>query len=373
MKNSRAHQTERKKNHRRKGAIAAVAAAAMVIVAGIAALLLICKPSVSAKAIVEIDGSPVYEEEFSMLLKDHMLQYEAALYDQLSVPDGQNLRTYLNGDEAEYRRLILQVHVQALAQLRVETALAEEYGVLEKSFTYEYLLQKLAEENEERQRKLTNGEVVYGLKKFDIVTYYDYFMRGLVTDTLQRIPDAELQVDDAMVDEYYQNKTTSAFVEGERQRYVIYDLSAIQTESEDLIAGAKAAVQAELSSGGSGEVQYQGYTFSGEQMLWSNDDIRRMVRRGRNVEAALLSLEAGQVSDLFYTGEKWLIVRYDGLEKTAQLQESDRNALKAELRENAYRELVDQLAAEADVKLDEEEAIRIFELINERFKRDFSA
>lgn len=364
MKNSRTHQMKRKKSHRRKRVIIAIVAAAVAVVVGVVAIVLIHKSSAPTRAVVEIDGNPVYEEEFSLLLKDHMLQYEATLRDHLSVPDGQDLCAYLNGDEEEYRRLILQAHVQTLVQLRVETALAEEYGVLEKPFTYEYLQQKLVEENEERQRKLANGEVVYGLKKFDMVTYYDYFMSGLVTDTIRRIPDAVLQVDDAMVDEYYQNKTTSAFVDGERQRYVIYDLSAIQTESENLIAGAKAAVQAELSSGGSREVQYQGYTFNGEQVLWSNDDIRGMVRRGRNVEAALLCLEAGQVSDLFYTGEKWLVVRYDGVEKTAQLQESDRNALKEELRESAYRELVNQRMAKVDVKLNEKEATRIFELMN---------
>mgnify|MGYP007099694425 CR=1 FL=1 len=325
------------------GIVAAIAIIVVVIV-------VIQRKESMPKPVIAVNGSPVYEEEYDLLFKDNQLKYEGELYEQLQVPEGQELITYLDNDEKRYQELLTERHIQALTELRVQQALAKEYGVLEKSFSYENLKREMEQENEERKKKIAAGEVVYGVTEFDMVTYYGHFMSSLAADTLRAIPDEVLEVAEDKVEDYYQSKTSPVLLEGERQKYTIYDVGSLMVATEEERDSILAEVQAELASGQDRNVDRDIYSLRAEQVQWGNDELRTLVRQGSDVEARLLALEAGEVSEMFYTGETWLVARYDGVEKVASLGEGERSILLEEMRQEAYQKLVEKLVSEAKVK-----------------------
>ena len=303
-----------------------------------------------SKPVLTVNGSPIYQEEYFMLLKEYQLQYESELYEELEVPQGQELMDHLENDMERYQKLMEEKHIETLTRLRIQQSLAETYGVLEEPFSYEDLLKKMGEENAERKQKIADGEVVYGVTEFDMVTYYSHFMSNLQEETIRAIPDEDFKVTDEAVEAYYRSQTAPAFLEGEKWNYTIYDVGILQELPEEDRAAIESAVKEELLSRNDGAVSAGEVRLHAEAVQWSNEDLRQVVRQGRAIEEQLLSLQEHEVSEMFYTGETWLLARYDGIEKVEQLGEGDKSVLRAKLREDAYWKMVEELAAEAAVK-----------------------
>lgn len=357
---------EKQKPHRGKRLklmICLGGAAILAVLAAMGYLIIRTVTGSVPEAIVTVNGSPVYEEEFSMLLKDNWLRYEGELCRRMEVPVDQTLLGFLGNDESKYHQLLLEEHIKTLTDMRVQQALAEEYGVLESSFSYEGLLADMEAENQERQKKIADGEIVYGVTEFDIASYYGYFMSNLSTDILEKLPDEILSVTDAMAEEYYQGLTVPTLIDGERLNYTIYDVSRVQSAEPEEISAVAEAVKEELASGRDGEVIWGSQRFLAEQVHWDQEALRRMVRQGSNVEEALLSLAVKEISDVVDTGESFLIVRYEGFTKAPALSENERSAFRQELRKKGYRELVKQRISEADVTWDTEAASQILGLL----------
>lgn len=342
-----------------KLAICLGSTAALAILAVLGYLIMRTETGSIQESVVTVNGSPIYEEEFTMLLKDNLLQYEGKLCGQMDVPVDQTLLAFLGNDESKYRQMILKEHIKTLTGIRIQQALAEEYGVLEAPFSYESLLADMEAENQERQRNAANGEVVYGVTEFDIVSYYGYFMSSLPTDILEKLPDDILSVTDAMAEEYYQSLNAPTLIAGEQLNYTVYDMNCLGAAEPEDISAVVEAVKEELASGRDGEVIRGSQRMSAKQMHWDREALREMVRQGSNVEEALLGLAEKEISDVVDTGETFLIVRYDGFTKAPVLLDSERSAFRQELRERGYWELMEQRIREADVIWNEEAANRI--------------
>lgn len=95
-----------------------------VAVAVTTAVLAIALYAQSGRGVMSVNGSKVFQEEFTMLLKDNSLGYEQALRSELAVPEEQTLLEFLDGDLRRYQSLLLEKNIRHLTQLRVQQNLA---------------------------------------------------------------------------------------------------------------------------------------------------------------------------------------------------------------------------------------------------------
>lgn len=128
--------------------------------------------------IMFIDDMKVSKEEISMVVDDVRLKnknniintYNASPedFDWNKIYGGKKGIQYLLDD------LIAQTtRIKVIQQLGVEAKIIEE-------FDYQTFLKMLKNENNEREKKISNGDIVYGLEKYNQKQYYDYLNNNLL-------------------------------------------------------------------------------------------------------------------------------------------------------------------------------------------------
>lgn len=167
--------TARKHKHTRRWA--AVLTAAVLLGAAVTAAVLVLRQ----RPLARIGDSPVGEEEFLLVLRENLVQYENSLRQNGILPEGQTLHDFVQTDDGADAVLALQW--QQLALQRAKCSLAVEYS-------FEGLKQLMDEENASRTAKLESGEPVYGLQQFDLQQFYGHWMTTLENDTVAAMQKA---------------------------------------------------------------------------------------------------------------------------------------------------------------------------------------
>lgn len=303
---------------------------------------------------VLVNGSPVYGEEFQMMLKEHTISYETRLRENHGIPPEQSVRDYLG--EEEYRRLMFEENVKLMTSLRVEQELGREYGIMDE-FTYPSFLSDLEAENKSRADKIAKGEPVYGLQRFSPEQYYSYLMSNLRQQLLRELPDELLGVSGADVDAYYRGLKTYSGADGETMHYTLYDVTAAQAlpaETQSQLYGVIAATMVEKTYL---EIAASGSTYPPEKRAFTPNELRNFVRQDFSGEF-LLGLATDEVCGPFPLGDFIYMAQYNGFEKAESLQEGDRAGFENTLREEAYEILIAQKATEATVKANQNAIIK---------------
>lgn len=92
----------------------------------------------------------------------------------------------------------------AVKELAVETEVEEDYS-------YQELMQKMKEENEERAAQVEEQEVVYGLTSFDESSYYKYWYSNLETKAKNAWIQEESQITENDCKTYYEEQKQDEF------------------------------------------------------------------------------------------------------------------------------------------------------------------
>lgn len=299
------------------------------------------------KPMLTVNGNPVYEEEYLLLLKEHRVQYESALRNEQNVPSDQNLTEFLG--QKEYEKQMRRYHDATMTALRVRQELAYQYGVLEEPFSYAELLKKMEQENADRAEKLANGEPVYGLQQFDITTYYSHFMSNLEQQTIRSFSEKSPAITDQEVDAYYQNLDTMRMTEGETMDYTVYDLTELQHLPQEQRAASEQQAATELAEGTDQALLFGKITLSPKQVHWTPDELREIIRTDESAERVLLGTEQGAVCGTVLYKNTRLLLRYDGFTKATTLTDAERGSLRHEMYEKAYLDLVQATIRNAKV------------------------
>ena len=130
---------------------AAVLTAAVLLGAVVTAAVLV----LGQRPLARIGDSPVGEEEFLLVLRENLVQYETALRQEGTLPEGQTLHDFVQTDEGA--DAVLELQWQQLALQRAKCSLAVEYSVAEE-YSFEDLKQHMNEENASRIAKLQNRQ-----------------------------------------------------------------------------------------------------------------------------------------------------------------------------------------------------------------------
>ena len=301
--------------------------------------------------VLTVDGSPVCEEEFLLMLRENRTVYEGELREELYIPGDRSVEETLG--EKRFQRLLLEKNIAYMTSLRTEQALGLEYGVLSEAFTYDGFLTALEEENHRREARLAAGEPVYGLRRFTPEQYYGYHMDALRTDLLAALPEEVLGVKEADVDACYQSIGRYAQMDGETVDCLLCDVTA----ARDLPASEQEALYADitdmLAGRGGGFITRAGVTYTAEEKTLTSAQLRELIRQSFDAEF-LLAMSPGEISAPFPLGERTYIVRYLGFDKAEALTESERAVLRLRLEEEAYRQLLAERTRTAGVRVNQE-------------------
>lgn len=329
-------------------ALIAAAAAGLAAAAAVGAAL--PQRAEPAAYVLAVDGSPVCEGEFLLMLRENRTAYERELREELHIPDNLSAAAALGAKR--FQRLLLEKNIAHMTSLRTEQALGLEYGVLSGAFTYEGFLTALEEENHRREARLAAGEPVYGLRRFTPEQYYGYCMDALRTDLLAALPEELLGVEEADVDACYQSIGRYAQMDGETVSCVLCDVTA----ARGLPAYEQEALYADITdmlAGQGGGVTRAGATYTAEAKTFTSAQLREFIRQSFDAEF-LLAMSPGEISAPFPVGERTYIVRYLGFDKAEALTESERAVLRLRLEEEAYRQLLAERARAARVRVNQE-------------------
>lgn len=300
--------------------------------------------------VLEINGNPVNEEEFLLLLKANQLQYEQEIRMQMNIPEEQSLMEFLNADEEMYWGLLVQQNIQYFTQLRIRQELAEQYGVLEQPFTYENFLQDMEQRNAEQRRKLAEGETAYGIQEFTPDVYYGHYMTNLDAQTLRNIPDEVLGVEESQAEEYYQSLPFLLFFEEERVTYTLYEITKLQTAPQTEADAVIQAITRELSFNTDRSVMWNAIRFDPQMVSLNMEQLREFVRQTSDGESLLPGqMEIGAVRQVS-TPEVWTVLRMEGFTKAEHLSDHESDMLMLRMREEAYQAHITELVQSAEVR-----------------------
>ena len=148
------------------------------------------------------NNDSVSKDELEFYMKasrsDAILRFTS---DALSSADKDFWETEQNGiTPAEY---LLEVAVENLKNDRALFAECEERGLCEK-LSYEKIIKQMNAENASRAKKLKNGEPVYGVTEYTVVSYYDYLKSNLQIALREKLEnEGIIKEDDVKLKHYY--------------------------------------------------------------------------------------------------------------------------------------------------------------------------
>ena len=153
-------------------------------------------------AYLTINNDSVSKDELEFYMKasrsDVILRFTS---DALSSADKDFWETEQNGiTPAEY---LLEIAVECLKNDRALFAECEERGLCEK-LSYEKIIKQMNAENASRAKKLKNGEPVYGVTEYTVVSYYDYLKSNLQIALREKLEnEGIIKEDDVKLKQYY--------------------------------------------------------------------------------------------------------------------------------------------------------------------------
>ena len=153
-------------------------------------------------AYLTINNDSVSKDELEFYMKasrsDVILRFTS---DASSSADKDFWETEQNGiTPAEY---LLEIAVENLKNDRALFAECEERGLCEK-LSYEKIIKQMNAENASRAKKLKNGEPVYGVTEYTVVSYYDYLKSNLQIALREKLEnEGIIKEDDVKLKQYY--------------------------------------------------------------------------------------------------------------------------------------------------------------------------
>ena len=153
-------------------------------------------------AYLTINNDSVSKDELEFYMRasrsDAILRFTS---DALSNADKDFWETEQNGiTPADY---LLEIAVENLKNDRALFAECEERGLCEK-LSYEKIIKQMNAENASRATKLKNGEPVYGVTEYTVVSYYDYLKSNLQIALREKLEnEGIIKEDDVKLKQYY--------------------------------------------------------------------------------------------------------------------------------------------------------------------------
>lgn len=309
----------------------------------------------AGQEIVTVNGTPVFQDEFKLLLKEHSFQYERELYDEYQIPVDEEPEDFFGGKE-KYLEKMAQKNIEKLCRIKVQQKLAGERGLAE-DFKWETFLKDLEEENARRAEKVKNGEAIYGVTSFREEEFYTYQMDATINKLKNDVlKEGGGDITQEEIWEYYQNMKSPLSGQGETYGYTFCDVNELMNSKNGNTGSILKKAADTLREGTWREekhLELEGWKFPLKTRDLNQEELRELVRPEPDGESILALLE-GEVSQVLSLEGTYWLVRYEGIQKAESLSRTDQEAVKSMILEERYEAYIDQQTKEAEVEIQEE-------------------
>lgn len=284
--------------------------------------------------VMEVNGNPVYLEEFQMLLKENENQYldESMVHSESSDKDE-----------------VIQKNIEYCIKIKILQEEAQKYGIIRR-FEWFDIEKALKNENQDRVNKMKKGEPVYGVQAFSMEQYYSYFMANMVNELKRKLLGAEdFSLNEEEILSYYESLGQPMMFPGEQMKYSFCDISAASGNgNQDTVC--KEVIERLKNNSSIQEIEVQGYHFQVERKTLDMTQLRDLVRSSWDGERILQLMEGGVIGPVTI-GEIQQVVRYEGFVKKDKLTQSDKDVIRGIQQDAKYEEWLEDLINEAEIKI----------------------
>lgn len=261
------------------------------------------------------------EREFQMYMEENELLYEQKLREEERIPSDVSVKEYL-GDA--YTKEMEKENEQYVARRKAVQILAEQYCDIE-PLDYDELLEEMEKENDSRAEKIAAGEVVYGVRKFDISQFMTYYWDELETSIVSEIA-AEMKPDQMELEEYYQKMSEPLYTDGEKVIYYLYSVEGEQADIQDL------------------------QQFDRKELAFSFQEIKDQIRKYGIDESIFLNFDKEQVDYLGKQDGQNLFIQFERIQKDPELSEEELALLQNKMAEEKYEKELESILEEWDLQ-----------------------
>lgn len=288
--------------------------------------------------VMKVNGEPVWEEEFSFLLKANRV----SLLSQIQEEYGEEAAA---GEQQE--ALLREACKELVISHKVQQQLAVSLGVVD-SFDFYDLQKQMEQKNADNQQAVKDGKPVYGLMKYDLQQYYSYAYSNAVLRSKELLAQGELKPGEDEIKAYYEANKETEFARVDQFAYLL--ISGDKTEEvAGLIGRMEGMTREELEAFCREHPQ-----LTLEQAEVDAESFRTLAKTSENLSNALLALEAGESSGLIDDSGSYRLLycisRTDsGIEPLEEVRQNIENTLV----DHSYNDKAIGLARQAQVETDD--------------------
>lgn len=316
--------------------------------------------------VFKVDEEPIMAEELRLWMHEHRHDTIKYFLDNYQVKKSKDFwNTDYHGEKP--MEVNKSKALNALIKMKVELALAKEYGV-QTYRNYKNFRQLLKVENKRREEFLKQGKPIYGLKQYDPFTYLTYLHSNMLIQLKDILKEKILSVSEAEAFEIYQSRAES-FKQPDTIKATIYsskftnregqvDLSLKQNAKEALLE-LKRRLQTSEKPPGDMSINLSnksGVNVEASTKLFHKNHRRRDQLQYPQVMRVVEKMEKGQWSDLIELNNQYVLLNVTEIKKGLKQPFEEVKALiinrEVDLR---FHELIEQRIRE--VKLVEYEAL----------------
>ncbi|MCZ8510981.1 peptidyl-prolyl cis-trans isomerase [Paenibacillus filicis] len=332
-----------------------------IFIATFLAAVLKAPRSQDSSDIALINGEPINEREFQMVLQEQkagVLQYFHDTY-HITV-NGQSWTTPINGeipiDVAKTRAM------KAMIGIKMQQILMKTEGITD-NISYSHFLSQLEKENARRKATVAAGKPIYGPQVFDASTYYPYLFSNQVIALKQKLVAKEWHASDEQLQDYYNSVKEKAFRIADnvsvQQLTIDYGGNSAENfgdKAEDL-KSALSKLEQDPTNGDKMDraeayAKKVGWSVKQDEEVYTVQDMRGLSEENYGLAEAVSTLKPGKISQPIFFGTAAHIIKV--LDRKAMGYQNF-NEVKDNVRQRyvdtQYAGLVDQLSGQAKVVL----------------------
>jgi|GEM_PF-1853316 len=215
-----------------------------LLVAAAAVLLAVMLPKQSEPAVATLDGHAITEAELTFHMSRLERQVRSELRSQHQWALGQG-EWESERDGVQPLRLLRERALDAALQDKALLAVAEQQQLIDET-DFSSIVRRMEQDNRSRAAASARGEVVYGLQRFTLASYYPHLMTALRTGVKRELSQREgdpLHLPREEVEAYFDAHRSEWSVNGTSYRVTRLLIPAAQADKAAVLAEASRMVE----------------------------------------------------------------------------------------------------------------------------------
>ncbi len=358
-----------KRKQPEKSNLSWIVAISVMVALAIAAITLLA-PAEKPVSVMTLNGEPVDLREYRLILNRHRSEVYNDFNLKYGAADSVNFWTTAYAGQTPLDQL-KQVTLQDLTSIKVQQLLARQYQVmialtpqgpfLAADPSYAVFLKNLEAENERRQAAVKKGEPIYGPTQFDEDTFQRYLFSKMVEQLQQQLSAGDWKPSSATLEALYAERKETAYRKEDTVQFESFCWPYAKPEGEVTAESKHEAqlkleeISAQLSQSNFKEIA-QRYPVRYAQETLDDSTANVDFKYRPILTEQVRSLPVGGVSQIFENdeGDALCLVTVNGRQIAGYRPFDEvRDQVQAQYIEEKYAALVEQLAREAKIEINQ--------------------